>query len=151
MKRFVRALSALLVAGLACLPLAARAAEFRSVADAAAVLYDAPSTAANPLYVVSQNYPLEVIVNLESWVKVRDATGAFSWIQKKDLADKQMVLVTAPSADVYTQPDDSSPIAFVATQNVVLELVEAVPGGWLHVRLAGGTEGYVRIGMVWGA
>ncbi len=142
---------ALLAAALACLPAAARAADFRSVADDAAVLYDAPSTAANPLYVVSKDYPLEVIVNLESWAKVRDATGTLSWIQKKDLTDDHMVLVTAPSADVHTQPDDASPVAFVAAQNVVLELVEVAAGGWLHVRLAGGTEGYVRIGLVWGA
>lgn len=151
MKRFAIVLRALLAAALACLPLLAHALEFRSVADSAAVLYDAPSTAANPLYVVSQGYPLEVIVSLESWAKVRDATGALSWIQKKDLAESRMVLVTAPSADVHAQADPASPVAFVAAQNVVLELLDVAAGGWLHVRLAGGPDGYVQIGSVWGA
>lgn len=136
---------------LASLSLAARASDFRSVADSAAVLYDAPSTAANPLYVVSHDYPLEVIVNLEAWVKVRDATGALSWIQKKDLAEARTVLVTAPSASVYARPDPASPVAFVAAQNVVFELLDPAPGGWLHVRLPGGPEGYVQVGSVWGA
>ncbi|MDA8110776.1 MAG: SH3 domain-containing protein [Betaproteobacteria bacterium] len=151
MRRRARASRLLLAAALACLPLAARASDFRSVADSAAVLYDAPSTAANPLYVVSHDYPLEVIVNLESWAKVRDATGALSWIQKKDLTDQRTVLVTAASASVYARPDPTSPVAFVAVQNVVLELLESAPGGWLHVRLPGGPDGYVQIGAVWGA
>ena len=45
----------------------ASAAEFRSVQENAAVLYDAPSRAAKPLFVVQRHYPLEVIVNLEAW------------------------------------------------------------------------------------
>ena len=75
-----------------------QAAEFRSVQENAAVLYDAPSKAATPLFVVQRNYPLEVIVNLDAWVKVRDAAGALSWIEKKSLGDKRMLLVTGPAA-----------------------------------------------------
>ena len=41
-------------------PLAA-SAEFRSIGEPAAVLYDAPSTRANKLYVASRNLPVEVI------------------------------------------------------------------------------------------
>ena len=59
---------------------AAGAAEYRSVQENAAVLYDAPSRAATPLFVVQRNYPLEVIVNLDAWVKVRDHAGALSWV-----------------------------------------------------------------------
>ena len=72
---------------------AASGADFRSVADETAVLYDAPSRAATPLWVVSHDYPLEVIVNLEAWVKVRDQTGTLSWIEKRQLSDKRTVLV----------------------------------------------------------
>ena len=46
----------------------ANAAEFRAVQENAAILYDAPSRAATPLFVVQRNYPLEVIVTLEAWV-----------------------------------------------------------------------------------
>lgn len=143
-------LQALVVAALLLVPAIARAIDFRSVASDAAVLYDGPSTAANPLYVVSKGYPLEVIVNLQAWDKVRDATGALSWIEKSDLGDDRTVLVTAPTAKVYVRPDANSAVAFVAAQNVVLQLIEVAPGGWLHVRLASGREGYVRIGLVWG-
>jgi len=128
----------------------ASAAEFRSVQDSAAVLYDAPSRQATPLYVVSRNYPLEVIVNLEAWVKVRDQAGALTWIEKKMLGDKRMVLVAAASAQAHERPEDSAPAVFSAAQNVALELVEVAPGGWLRVRHADGATGFMRATALWG-
>lgn len=128
----------------------AGAAEFRSVQESAAVLYDAPSRAATPVFVVQRHYPLEVIVNLEAWVKVRDHAGALSWIEKKALGDKRMVLVTGPAAEVRLRPEDGAPAAFVAAQHVALELLEVAPNGWLRVRHADGAAGFVRAAQVWG-
>ena len=128
----------------------ADAAEFRSVQESAAVLYDAPSRAAMPLFVVQRNYPLEVIVNLDAWIKVRDHAGALSWIEKKALGDKRMVLVTGASAEVRVRAEEGAPAAFVAAQNVALELVEVTPNGWLRVRHADGAAGFVRAAQVWG-
>ena len=129
---------------------AADAADFRSVGDDAAILYDAPSRAATPMWVVSPHYPLEVIVNLEAWAKVRDHTGTLSWVEKRQLSDKRMVLVTAPTAEVRRRPEDQAPLAFVVAQNVALELLEVAPGGWLRVRHADGANGYLRTTQVWG-
>lgn len=128
----------------------ANAADFRSVQDSAAVLYDAPSRQATPLYVVSRSYPLEVIVNLDAWVKVRDHAGALTWIEKKALSDRRMVLVTAPSAEARQRPEDGAPTVFSAAQNVALELVETAPNGWLRVRHSDGATGFVRSALVWG-
>jgi len=128
----------------------ADAAEFRSVQENAAVLYDAPSRAATPLFVVQRNYPLEVIVNLDAWIKVRDHAGALSWVEKKALGDKRMVLVTGASAQVRVRAEEGAPAAFVAAQNVALELVEVTPNGWLRVRHADGAAGFVRAAQVWG-
>jgi len=126
------------------------AADFRSVQENAAVLYDAPSRQATPLFVVSRSYPLEVIVNLEAWVKVRDHAGALTWIEKKSLSDKRTVLVTAPSAEVRQRAEDGAPAVFSAAQNVALELVEIAPNGWLRVRHSDGAAGFVRAASVWG-
>jgi SH3-like domain-containing protein len=128
----------------------ASAAEFRSVQENVAVLYDAPSRAATPLFVVQRHYPLEVIVSLDAWVKVRDAAGALTWIERKLLGDKRMVLVTAPVAEVRARPEDAAPPVFSVAQNVVLELVEPAPAGWLRVRYIDGTGGFVRAAQVWG-
>ncbi|MEW5862804.1 MAG: SH3 domain-containing protein [Pseudomonadota bacterium] len=134
----------------ACACAGAAAAEFRAVEEPAAVLYDAPSRAAKPLYVVSRHYPLEVMVTLEAWVKVRDHTGALSWIEKKSLSERRMVVVTAPAAEVRERPQDTAPVVFGAAQSVALELLEVLAGGWLRVRHADGASGYVRAALVWG-
>lgn len=144
MKRAFVAAAALACAGFA------HAAEFRTVNDSAAVMYDAPSRASTPVFVASRLYPLEVIVNLDAWVKVRDHTGTFSWIEKRSLSDRRMVLVTAPNVEVRSRPEDSAPPVFQATQNVALELVEIAPGGWVRVRHADGSSGYVKSSLVWG-
>ena len=128
----------------------ALALDFRTVGDNAAVLYDAPSARSNKLYVVSRGYPLEVIVTVEGWVKVRDASGTLSWIDAKQLTDKRTVMVRVPTAQVRQKPDDAAPVVFQAQQNVVLELVD-VSGGWIQVRHRDGGTGYVKAQQVWGA
>lgn len=141
-----------LMAALAALFASASAmAQFRSVEENAAILYDAPSRAATRVSVVSRHYPLEVISTLGAWIKVRDHTGALAWIETKSLGEKQMVLVTAATTEVRQRPDDAAPVAFIALQNVVLERIDGGPGGWLRVRAADGAEGYVRAAQVWGS
>jgi len=141
--------AAFAAAALACAA-TAHAADFRSVGENAAVLYDAPSRASTPVYVASRYYPVEVIVNLDAWVKVRDHTGALSWVEKKSLLERRMVIVTAPNVEVRTRAEESAPVAFQVTQNVALDLVEIAPGGWVRVRHADGSSGYLKSGLVWG-
>ena len=126
-------------------------ADFRSVAENAAVLYDAPSAKAKKLYVVSHGYPVEVLVVVEGWSKVRDAAGELTWIDSKQLSDKRTVMVRTPQAQVREAADDNAPVAFQAQQNVLLELLEVASGGWLRVRHRDGQSGYIRVGQVWGA
>ena len=128
----------------------AQAADFRSVGENAAVLYDAPSRASTPIFVASRYYPVEVIVNLDAWVKVRDHTGALSWVEKKSLLERRMVIVTAPNVEVRTRAEENAPVAFQVTQNVALDLVEIAPGGWVRVKHADGSSGYVKSSLVWG-
>lgn len=126
------------------------ALDFRAVAADAAVLYDAPSSRAQKLYVVNRGYPLEVIVNVEGWAKVRDANGSLSWIDVKQLTDKRTVMIKVPVAQIRQRPDEAAPIAFQAQQNVVLDLVEVASGGWVQVRHRDGGTGYVKAQSLWG-
>src|SRR3954471_5662895 len=142
--RFILAGAALIVAPVS------QAADFRTISENAAILYDAPSRASTPIFVASRFYPVEVIVNLDAWVKVRDHAGTLSWVEKKSLSDRRMVIVTAPAVEVRTRADDSAPPAFQATQNVALDLVEIAPGGWARVRHADGSSGYLKASQVWG-
>jgi SH3-like domain-containing protein len=140
-----------LLAASAALPAApAVALDFRSVAENAAVLYDGPSARSPKLYVVNRGYPLEIILTVEGWVKVRDAHGSFAWVEAKQLTDKRTVMVKVAVADVRAKPDDTAPVAFQAQQNVLLDLVN-VSGGWIQVRHRDGGAGYIRAQHVWGA
>lgn len=127
----------------------ALALEFRSVASDAAVLYDAPSTQAKKLFLLSRYYPVEVIVALDKWVKVRDASGGLAWMEAAKLSNKRTVLVTAPQAEVHTQADAASPLVFSVERDVALEVLE-FEGAWVKVRHRDGAIGYIAIKQVWG-
>jgi SH3-like domain-containing protein len=132
---------------------AAAASEFRSTTDAT-VLYDAPSLKSKALFAVGRDYPLEVIVNVEGWLKVRDAGGTVAWIEKKSVTEKRMLVVRNATADIVAQPEPSAPVVFKAEQNVLLELVDpsyaSSTPGWAKVRHRDGQIGFVRIQQVWG-
>ena len=141
-----RLLLLLVSAGLA---LPVLAIEYRTV-DVATVLYDAPSVRGSKLFVIKRETPVEVVVSLEGWAKVRDADGGLAWIEKRFLAERRSVIVTADHAEVRQGADEGSPLAFDAEKNVALEYLESVPGGWIKVRHRDGQSGYVRAKEVWG-
>lgn len=126
------------------------AAEFRSIAQNAAILYDSPSTHGTKLYVVSRDLPVEVISTDGTWVKVRDPKGNLAWVERTALSEKRTVMITAGAAEVRENPDSQSPVVFSAQQGVVLEVQNNNVPGWLHVRHADGATGYVRSTQVWG-
>ena len=113
-------------------------------------MYDAPSAKAKKLYAVNRGYPLELVVVVEGWAKVRDARGDLTWMELKSLSEKRTVMVKVPVAPVRQSANDQAPIVFQARQQVVLELIE-MDRGWAHVRHADGGSGYVRADAVWGA
>lgn len=127
----------------------AGAADFRSAAEAAVVLYDAPSVKGRKLYIVNRGYPLEIVVQVEGWVKVRDATGTLSWVEAKSLDTARNVLLKA-AATVRQKPADDAPVAFEAQRDLLLEMLEAANAGWVHVKHRDGATGYVRAANVWG-
>ena len=139
-------LAVLLATGLAS---PALAIEYRSV-DAAAVLYDAPSQKGSKLFVIRRGTPVELVVNLEGWSKVRDAEGGLAWVEAKHLVQRRTVIVTATRAQVRQGADESAPVAFEAEKNVSLNYLEAAPGGWVKVRHRDGATGFVRANQVWG-
>ena len=117
--------------------------------DRAAILYDAPASQANKVAVVSAGYPLEVLVRLQDWVKVRDATGAIEWIAADALGPQATVMVNVPQATVYAQPSAASQALFQVNQGVAFPLL-GQSGGWAQVRLPNGASGYLPLAALWG-
>ncbi|HNH35986.1 MAG TPA: SH3 domain-containing protein [Rhodocyclaceae bacterium] len=125
------------------------ALDYKSVGEPA-ILYDAPSQKAQPLFVIARGTPVEVVVVIEGWLKVRDGGGDLAWIEKKHLADRRTVMVRGDRAQVRAQADEKAPLVFEAEKNVILDLLEPGPAGWARVRHRDGQEGYVRTPQVWG-
>jgi SH3-like domain-containing protein len=139
---------AALAALLAALP--AGAADYRSIGERPTILYDAPSTRADRLFIATRGYPFEVLVKLEQWTKVRDVNGEVAWVENKALADRSAALVTVPVADVHAAPNAQAPLVFEAYKQVLLEVLEPPSGEWVKVRHRDGQQGYIRVAHVWG-
>lgn len=136
---------------LALLPATASALDFRSVAVSKAVLYDAPSNAAKKVLLLSQNYPVEVIVNLGDWLKVRDAQGTLNWIEAKQLSNKRTVMVTASKTEIRQSADATSNLVATVEKDVLLEVADVkLNNGWLKVRHRDGVTGYILLSATWG-
>lgn len=144
-----RAAIALFLAG--CLAAgSALALDFVSVAAPSAILYDAPSTKSRKMFVVSRYMPLEAVVDLQGWIKVRDSSGALAWIEKSALGNRRFVMVTAPLADVRSSPDAAAQLLFQVRQQVALEWLGDTGMGWIKVRQPDGAVGYISADEVWG-
>ena len=128
----------------------AGAAEYRTIGEQPAVLYDAPSAKADRLFVASRYYPLEVLVKLDQWTKVRDVGGEVAWVENRLLGDRRTALVTVPLADIRAAASPQSPLVFEAYKQVLLEVIEPPAGEWVKVRHRDGQQGFIRVAHVWG-
>jgi len=75
----------------------AAAQDYRSVA-APALMYDAPSAQVPPRFIIARSTPVEVIVAIEGWVKVRDSSGGLAWIARGKLSERRTLIVIAERA-----------------------------------------------------
>lgn len=125
------------------------ALEFRSVGEQAAILYDAPSTKAQKVFILSRGYPVEVVVTLEGWTKVRDDTGEFAWIENVRLSERHTVMVKVASAEARQSANESSAVAFNVEKGVFLELIN-MAAGWAKVRHGDGPTGFIKVSQLWG-
>ena len=135
---------------LACtLTLSAQAIEYRTV-ETTTVLYDAPSQRGIKQFVIRRDTPVEIVVSLDGWAKIRESEGTLAWIERKFLAERRSLIVTASRAEIRQANNESSPLVFEAEKNVSLDYLETAPGGWIKVRHRDGQSGYVRANQVWG-
>jgi SH3-like domain-containing protein len=126
-------------------------AEFRSVASAKTILYEAPSATTKRVYLVGEGYPLEIIVNLGDWLKVRDPYGTLSWAESKNLQSKRTVIVKADKANIYKDPESKSALVATIEKDVVIELSDPlIANGWIKVRYQQDLDGYIQTSQVWG-
>ena len=125
--------------------------EFFSLTENVVVMYDAPSLRADKLYVASRYLPVEVVVDVDGWAKVRDSSGSLAWVEKKVLTQQRYVIVIVPLANIHQSAEMNSELVFQAEENVVMEWIDFDAKGWVKVRHLDGQTGYVKVNQVWGS
>jgi SH3-like domain-containing protein len=128
----------------------ALAIDYRSVEVPAAILYDSPSQKGKKLYLIRAQTPVEAVVRLEGWVKVRDAEGTLAWIEARNLGERRTLVVTAPRAEIRESDKAEAPVVATLDKWVVVDFIEAASPGWAKVRHRDGATGFVRSTQVWG-
>ncbi|WP_226471556.1 SH3 domain-containing protein [Dechloromonas denitrificans] len=143
-RRTLLALSLISAAG------AALAIDYRSVDVPAAILYDAPSQKGKKLYLIKAQTPVEVVVRLDGWLKVRDAEGTLAWIEARYLAERRTLVVTAAQGEIRQSDKPEAPVLAQLDKWVAVDFLEAASPGWAKVRHRDGAVGYIRSTQVWG-
>lgn len=128
----------------------ALALDFRSVEVPVAILYDSPSLKGKKLYLIRSQTPVEVVVRVEGWFKVRDAEGTMAWIEARNVGERRTLVVTAPRAEIRQSDRPEAPVVGELDKWVVVDFLEPAAPGWARVRHRDGTTGYVRSTQVWG-
>jgi len=127
-------------------------ADFMSVNVDQAFLHEAPSDSTKKSYIVTKGYPLEVIVSLKEWKKVKDHEGLINWIKTSDLSSKRTVLNLKDNNSIYLEPSTVSPMLAKVNENVTLELLDSKKiDDWLKVySKVGDIEGFIKASDLWG-
>jgi SH3-like domain-containing protein len=123
---------------------------YAAIGDKPAIIYDAPSAKAQKTFIFSRMHPVQVLVKLDKWVKIRDAENTIGWVESASLGTTRTVQISANTAEIRAMPNPNATIVFEAQRLVVLEITGPVVSGWLPVRHRDGQTGYVSKSQVWG-
>ena len=127
-------------------------ADFISVKVKQAVLFEGPSKTTEKMFIVTEGYPLEVLVSLKDWKKVKDHNGKISWIESKNTHNERTVLILKDDAVIFNQANEKSHKLANVDKFVVLKLNSSMlVGNWAHVKTQiEGLVGFINSREVWG-
>ena len=127
-------------------------ADFISVKAKQAVLFEGPSNTTEKMFIVTEGYPLEVLVSLKDWKKVKDHNGKISWIESKFTHIERTVLITKDDAVIFNQANEKSHKLDNVDKFVVLKLNSSMlVGNWAQVKTQiEGLIGFINSKEVWG-
>ena len=127
-------------------------ADFLSVKVKNSILFEGPSSSTKKKFIITEGYPLKIVVSLKDWKKVEDHLGKISWVKAKNLDRERTVITLKAQAIIYNKPSkNEAKLAYIG-ELVVLNLVSPiVTDGWIRVKTATlGLEGFIRAEEVWG-
>ena len=127
-------------------------ADFLSIKTKNSILFEGPSSSTKKKFIVTEGYPLKIIVSLKDWKKVEDHLGKISWVQAKNLDRERTVITLKPQSVIYNKSNiNEAKLAYI-DEFVVLNLISPiVTNGWIKVKSTlEGIEGFMRAEEVWG-
>jgi len=130
--------------------LAAQALDYRSLADNTPV-FDAGSRQANAQFILLKGTPVELIVMLDRWAKIRETGGGIGWVERSLLSERRQLIVTTATAEVRQSPANDAPVVFTASKDLLLEPADKPAGSWVKVRHIDGRTGFIELKAVWGS
>ena len=113
--------------------------------------YDAPTLRGKKLFVAPRGMPVEVVVSIEGWVKVRDRAGDMAWLERKAVTERRTVVAIGVTQLLERAEQGAKPVLEVVADVILdLEAAPPAPPGWVRVRHRDGATGFVRASQVWG-
>ena len=127
-------------------------ADFVSIKINKAILYEGPSDATDKEFIITEGYPLMVMVRLKDWLKVKDHEGKISWINANDTDKQRTVMTLKKNVNLFYKPTTNSVHLANIDEFVTLKLLSTYDtNGWVEVKtITGYIEGYIRKEDVWG-
>ena len=127
-------------------------ADFISVKVKQAILFEGPSITTDKMFIVTEGYPLEVLVSLKDWKKVKDHNGKISWIESNNTHNERTVLITKDDAVIFNEANEESHKLANVEKFVVLKLNSPMlVGNWAQVKTKiEGLIGFINSKEVWG-
>jgi SH3-like domain-containing protein len=125
------------------------AQEFQSISINAAILYDGPSANSKRLFIAPRGMPVRVITVAEPFVKVRDMGGDVAWVERRSLGSVRTLIALA-TTNLRFAANDTANVVVQIERGVVVELLDAPANGFVRVKHADGSQGFVKTSEVWG-
>jgi SH3-like domain-containing protein len=125
------------------------AQEFQSISINAAILYDGPSANSKRLFIAPRGMPVRVVTVAEPYVKVRDMGGDLAWVERRSLGSVR-TLISLSTINLRFAANDTANVVVQIERGVVVELMDAPANGFVRVKHADGSQGFVKTSEVWG-
>lgn len=113
-----------------------------------------PGTNYSVKWEYGDGFPLKVITNKGSWVKVKDFEGDTGWVHKSLLHYSPQVIVKVnrnreKRINIRRQPGTKSGVIGKAYYGVVFKSI-AKKSGWIQVEHESGLQGWIKSELLWG-
>lgn len=108
-----------------------------------------PGTRTEALWALTRGYPLEVVGQRGSWIKVSDFEQDQGWVLRSLTQRTPHHIVKAKVANLRSAPNTQSRVLGKAHYGDVMRTLER-RNGWVKVRHDNGRTGWVAQRLVWG-